>query len=263
LATSETLFPENRGVLYALQDPNVPPPLGSLQSITTISSYEVIGSGELPVAPPAGTAAGQSSAEDYVMVDAENAPPAGGGHAPAGDGQAGTATGAQQAAPAAVAPPAVPANVGQVAAAVALFSQPHFGGATRAVTTIAKLTKELDVLHDDRYFIIFAVIGFLTALLFCLLLAGGCFACGWMAGGRRSRKLDTLSPAPDAPVVPPPPPQPDRLIWTTKYGTLWHRDRSCQALHSALHLMKREACASCAPVVPAGVAGTPPVPKTD
>ena len=84
-----------------------------------------------------------------------------------------------------------------------------------------------------------------------------------MAGGRRSRKLDTLSPPPDAPVAPPPPPQPDRLIWTTKYGTLWHRDRSCQALHSALHLMKREACASCAPVVPAGVAGTPPVPKTD
>ena len=99
------------------------------------------------------------------MVDAENAPPAGGGHAPAGDGQAGTATGAQPAAPAAVAPAAVPANAGQVAAAV-LFFQPHIGGATRAVTTMAKITKELDVLHGDHNFMIFVVIGSLTALLF-------------------------------------------------------------------------------------------------
>jgi hypothetical protein len=60
-----------------------------------------------------------------------------------------------------------------------------------------------------------------------------------------------------------PPPQPDRLIWTTKYGTLWHRNRSCQALHSALHIMKREACVTCAPCVAVGVAGTPPEPKTD
>ena len=119
------------------------------------------------------------------------------------------------------------------------------------------------MLHGDHNFMIFIVIGFLTALLFCLLLAGGSFASGWWAGRRRSGKQDTLSPAPDAPVVPPPPPQPDRLIWTTKYGTLWHRNRSCQALRSALHLMKREACATCAPFVTAGVAGTPPEPNMD
>jgi hypothetical protein len=128
-------------------------------------------------------------------------------------------------------------------------------GASRAVVLQNAVTGEATGGCDA---VIFYASIFAVALGFCLLLSGGCFALGWWIGGRRSGARDTLSPAPDAPAVHPPPTPVFKVLWTTNYGELWHRQRTCPAMRNAIHAMERDICHMCWRESDVGVAGTPP-----